>query len=56
MGCLEISNRYKFLDARLDKLSMTLKSFPSLYRIGIENDLFKRKHAYPSEKGSTVES
>ena len=46
---------YRFLDASLDKLSTTLKSFPSLDVNGMEVDLFKRKLAYPYEKGKTIE-
>ena len=44
------------MDASLDKLSTTRKSFPSLDEIGMEDDLFKRKLAYPYEKGKTIES
>ena len=44
------------MDASLDKLSTTLKSFPSLDANGREEDLFKRKLAYPYEKGKTIES
>ena len=44
------------MDASSDKLSTTLKCFPSLYANGMEDDLFKRKRAYPYEKGKTIES
>ena len=44
------------MDASLDKLSTTLTSFPSLDSSGMEDDLFKRKLAYPYEKGKTIES
>ena len=44
------------MDASLDKLSKTLKSFPSLNANGMEDDLFKRKLAYPYEKDKTIES
>ena len=47
---------YRFSDASLDKLSTTLKSFPPLDANGMEDDLFKRKLAYPYEKGETIES
>ena len=47
IGCLKILDSYRFLDASLDKLSTTLKSFPSLDANGKEDDLFKRKLAYP---------
>ena len=40
----------------MDNLSTTLKSFPSLDAIGMEDDLFKRKLAYPYEKGKTIKS
>ena len=44
------------MDASLDGFSTTLKSFPSLDKNGMEDDLFKRKLAYPCEKGKTTES
>ena len=47
---------YRFLNASLDKLSTTLKSLPSLDANGTEDDLFKRKFAYPYEKGKNIES
>ena len=56
IGCLKFLDSYRFLDASLDKLSMTLSSFPSLDANGMEDDLFKRKLAYPYEKGKTIES
>ena len=56
IGCLKILDSYKFLDASLDKLSLTLKSFPALGKNGMEDDLFKRKVAYPYEKGNNIES
>ena len=56
IGCLKFLDSYRFLDASLDKLSTTLKSFPSRDANGMEDDLFKRKLAYPYEKGKTIES
>ena len=56
IGCLKFLDSYRFLDASLDKLSTTLKSFPSLDANGMEDDLLKRKLAYPYEKGQTIES
>ena len=50
IGCLKYLDSYRFLDASLDKLSMTLSSFPSLDANGMEDDLFKTKVAYPYEK------
>ena len=47
---------YGFLDASLNNLSLTLTSFLSLDKNGMEDDLFKRKLAYPYEKGKTIES
>ena len=47
---------YRFLDASLDKLSTRLKTFLSLDANGMEDDLFKRKLAYPYEKSKTIES
>ena len=49
-------DNYRFLDASLDNLSTTLKFFPSLDANGMEDDLFKRKLAYPYEKGKTIKS
>ena len=46
----------RFLEASLNKLSTTLKCFPSLDANGMEDDLFKRKLAYPYEKGKSIES
>ena len=40
----------------MDKLSLTLTSFPSLDANGMEDDFFKRKLAYPYEKGNNIES
>ena len=56
IGSLEFLDRYRFLDASLDKLSITLKSFPSLDANGMEDDSFKRKLAYPYEKGNKIKS
>ena len=56
IGCLKFLDSYRFLDASLDKISTTLKSFPSLDANGMEDDLFKRKLAYPYEKCKTIES
>ena len=56
IGCLKLLDSYRFLDASLDELSTTLTSFPSLDANGMEDDLFKRKLAYPYEKGNTIES
>ena len=44
------------MDAKLDKLSTTIKSFPSLDANSLKDDLFKGKLAYPYEKGKTIES
>ena len=56
IGCLKFLDSYRFLDASLDKLSTTLKSFPSLEANVMEDDLFKRKIAYPYEKVKTIDS
>ena len=53
---MKFLDSYRFLDASLVKLSLTLTSFPSLDKNGMEDDLFKRKLAYPYEKGKTIES
>ena len=51
IGCLEFLDNFRFVDASLDNLSTTLRSFPSLDANGMEDDFFKRKLAYPYEKG-----
>ena len=56
IGCIKFLDSHRFLDASLDKLSLTLTSFPYLDKNGMEDDLFKRKLAYPYEKGNTIES
>ena len=56
IGGLKFLDSYRFLVASLDKLSLTLTSFPSLDANGMEDDLFKQKLAYPFEKGKTIES
>ena len=56
IGCLNFLDSFRFLDASLVKLSLTLSSFPSLDKNGMADDLFKRKLAYPYEKGKTIES
>ena len=47
IGCLKFFDTYRFLDAYLYKLSLTLTSFTSVDENGMQNDLFKRKLAYP---------
>ena len=56
IGCLKFLDSYRFLDASLDKLSLTLTFFLSLDKNGMEDDLFKRKLAYPYEKVKTIDS
>ena len=56
IGCLKLLDSYRFLDASLNKLSTTLTSFPSLDSNGMEDDLIKRKLAYPYEKSNNIES
>ena len=47
---------YRLLDANLDNLSTTSKSFPSLDANGMEDELFKTNKAYPYEKSQSIES
>ena len=56
IGCLNFLDSYRFLDASLDILSLTLTFFPSLDANGMEHNLIKRKLAYPYEKSKTIES
>ena len=52
----KILDSYGFLDNCLKKLLTTLTSFPSLDAKRNEDNLFKRKLAYPNEKGQTLKS
>ena len=54
-GCLECLNSYRYLDANLNKLSKTKKSFPFLDANGMKDELFRRKIAYPYEEDQTIE-
>ena len=56
IGGTKFLDSYRFLDASLDKLTTTLKSFPSLGAKGMEDEIFKKKLAYPYEKGQPIES
>ena len=47
---------YRFSGSSLDKLSATFKSFLSLDANGKEDELFRKKLAYPYEEGKTIES
>ena len=47
---------HTFSDDSLEKLSPALTSYPPLDAIGMEDDLFKAKHAYPYENGQTIEA
>ena len=49
-GCLKILESHRFLNASLEKLSTTLKLFPSLDANGMEDKLFKTKISYPYER------
>ena len=54
--CLKFLDASTSLDASLDNVSTTLTSFPSLVAKGMENELFKKKLAYPYEKDQTIDS
>ena len=53
---LKILDCNRFLDASLDRISTMLKSFPFLDENGMEDDLYKRKKAYPYGKSKSNES
>ena len=55
-GCLQFWDSYRLLDASLDKLSTALTYFPSVDANRMEYEQFKKKLAYPYEKGKTIES
>ena len=44
IGCLKFLDGYRFLDASLDKLSTTLKSFPSLDANGMEEMIYSNEN------------
>ena len=44
------------MDANLDNLCSTIKSFPSLYKSRLKNDLYKKKLVYIYEKFTSGES
>ena len=46
-GCLKFQYSYRFLDASLDKISITLTSFPSLDANGLEDVPLKEKFFCP---------
>ena len=56
IGCFKFLDSFRFLDGSLDKLSTTLKCFPSPDENGMEDDLFKRKLVYSHERGKTIET
>ena len=49
VGCLKFLDSYRFPSTNLDKLVKSINSFPKLDVNGLEDELFKKKLAYPYE-------
>ena len=49
VGCLRFLDSYRFLSSSLQKLILSLNSFPHMTANGFEDELFKKKLAYPYE-------
>ena len=56
IGCLKFLGSCSFLAGKLDELSATITSFPSLDPKGMTAELFQKQLAYPSENLQTIES
>ena len=49
VGCLEFLDSYCFLSTNLDKLVKSINSLPIMDENGLDDELFKKKLAYPYE-------
>ena len=49
VGCLRFLDSYRFLNSGLDKLVKTINTFPIMDENGLDDELFKKKLAYPYE-------
>ena len=49
VGCLKVLDSYRFLSTNLDKLVRNINSFPIMDENGLDDELFKKKLAYPYE-------
>ena len=47
VGCLRFLDSCRFLSTNLDKVVMSVNSFPIMDENGLDDDLFKKKWAYP---------
>ena len=47
VGCLKFLYSYRFLSTNLDKLVKSINSFPITDENGLDDELFKKKLAYP---------
>ena len=49
VGCFKFLDSYRFLSTNLDKLVKSISSFPIMYENGLDDELLKKKLAYPYE-------
>ena len=49
VGCLRFLDSYRFLNSGLDKLVKSINTFPIMDENGLDDELFKKKLAYPYE-------